>query len=165
MTAATTDRIEKTIALNAPRARVWKAVADAKEFGQWFGVRFDGPFTPGAVLHAVIVPTAVDPEIAKMQEPYAGTPFDITVERVDPPRLLSFRWHPYSIEPGADYSKEPTTLVEFALEEAGSGTRLTITESGFDRIPLERRVKAFTANEQGWTGQLRLVEKYLSNVA
>jgi uncharacterized protein YndB with AHSA1/START domain len=165
MPAATSDRIEKTIVLKAPRARVWRAIGNAEEFGRWFGVRFDGPFKSGTTLHGVIVPTTVDPEVAKLQEPFAGTPFDVQVERVEPPRLLSFRWSPGPVEPGVDHPKEPMTLVVFALEEEAEGTRLTITESGFDSIPLERRVKAFTSNEQGWSDQLRLIEKYLSHAA
>ena len=162
MAVAVTDRIEKRIVLHASRARVWNALSDAKEFGEWFGVRFDGPFVAGAPLRGVIVPTQADVEIAKLQEPYAGRAFDITVDRIEPQRLFSFRWHPYAVEPGVDYSSEPTTLIEFALEEVPNGVMLTVTESGFDQIPLARRVKAFTANEQGWGRVLQLVEKYLA---
>jgi uncharacterized protein YndB with AHSA1/START domain len=158
---STPDRIEKEVFLRAPLARVWKAISDAKEFGRWFGVSFDGGFVPGAKVTGKIVPTEVDPEIAGMQQPYAGMDFDFTVERIEPMRLFSFRWHPFAVEPGVDYSKEPATLVVFELEEAPGGTRLRITESGFDRIPLERRAKAFTANEGGWEMQTRLVAKYL----
>jgi uncharacterized protein YndB with AHSA1/START domain len=125
-------------------------------------VKFDGPFQVGKPLRGVMVGTKVDPEVAKAQQPYAGKPFDIVVERIEPERLFSFRWHPYAVEPGVDYSKEPTTLIEFTLEEKDNGVMLTITESGFDRIPLERRAKAFTANEEGWTKVITLVEKYLA---
>jgi uncharacterized protein YndB with AHSA1/START domain len=162
MSVAVSDRIEKRIMLNAPRTRVWKAVAEAEQFGTWFGVKFDGPFQAGKPLRGVMVGTKVDPEVAKAQQPYAGKPFDIVVERIEPERLFSFRWHPYAVEPGVDYSKEPTTLIEFTLEEKDNGAMLTITESGFDRIPLERRAKAFTANEEGWTKVITLVEKYLA---
>lgn len=157
-----TDRIRKRILLRAPRERVWRAISDSKEFGSWFGVDFDGAFAPGARITGKIVPTKVDPEVAKMQEPYAGMAFDFTVERIEPMRLFSFRWHPFAIEPGVDYSKEPMTLIVFELEDAPGGTMLTITESGFDRIPLARRAKAFAANEQGWELQTRLIEKYLA---
>ena len=160
--AASTDRIEKTVLLRAPLARVWRAVSDAKEFGTWFGVEFDGPFVAGARVTGRIVPTKADPEVAKMQQPYAGMPFDFTVDRIEPMRLFSFRWHPFAIDPKVDYSSEPTTLVMFQLEESAGGTKLVITESGFDRIPLERRAKAFTANEQGWAAQARLIEKYVT---
>src|SRR5262249_48880433 len=137
------DRIVKTIVLKVPRARVWRAISDAGEFGRWFGVKFEGSFAAGAALHGVIVPTTVDADVAKVQASSAGMPFDITVERIEPEHVFSFRWHPFAIEPGVDYSQEPTTLVEFQLEDLPGGTRLTVTESGFDRIPLARRAKAF----------------------
>jgi uncharacterized protein YndB with AHSA1/START domain len=164
MSTVTTDRIEKKILLHAPRARVWTALTDSAQFGQWFGVKFDRPFAAGAPQTGVIVPTTVDDEVAKRQEPYTGMRFEITIDRIEPERLFSFRWHPYAIDPAVDYSSEPTTLVAFTLEEAKDGTLLTVTESGFDRIPLERRAKAFTANEQGWTIQVTLIEKYLAKV-
>jgi uncharacterized protein YndB with AHSA1/START domain len=160
-----TDRIEKKIILGAPRDRVWRAISDAKQFGCWFGVSLDGPFTEGARLIGKITPTTVDAEVAKMQEPYAGKAFEWAVERVEPMRRISFRWHPYAAEEGIDYSKEPTTLIEFVLSEAAGGVLLTITESGFDQIPLARRAKAFKANEGGWDMQTRLIEKYLAKAA
>ena len=165
MPAATSDRIEKNILLSAPRARVWKALTDAAEFGKWFGVRFDGPFVAGAPLKGVIVPTTVDAAVAKAQQAYAGMPFEITVDRIEPERLFSFRWHPFAIEAGVDYSSEPTTLIVFTLEDAPNGILLTVTESGFDRIPLARRAKAFTANEGGWSAVVKLIEKYLATSA
>jgi uncharacterized protein YndB with AHSA1/START domain len=159
------DRIEKKILLRASRNRVWRALADSAEFGTWFGMKFDGPFTPNGCVRGVIVPTAVDPEVAKAQKPYEGTPVEIIIEQMEPERLFSFRWHPFSVDPGVDYSVEPTTLVVFALEEAENGVTLTVTESGFDSIPLARRVKAFTANEQGWGMVMKLIEKYLVQCA
>jgi uncharacterized protein YndB with AHSA1/START domain len=155
-----TDRIEKEVLLRAPLARVWRAISDAKEFGSWFGVKFDAPFTPGAKLRGVVVPTMVNEEVAKAQKPYEGTPFEITVEQMEPERLFSFRWHPFA-EPGADYSLEPATLVAFSLEKTADGIMLTITESGFDQIPLARRAKTFSANEGGWSMQVELIEAYL----
>jgi uncharacterized protein YndB with AHSA1/START domain len=159
------DRIEKKILLRAPRERVWRSISDAKQFGSWFGVAFDGPFIEGARLNAKIVPTTVDAEVAKMQEPYAGKAFDWTVERIEPMQRISFRWHPYAVEEGFDYSKEPTTLIEFQLADAPGGILLTITESGFDQISLARRAKAVKANEGGWEMQTRLVEKYLAKTS
>ena len=156
-----TDRIQKTVLLRAPLERVWRAISDPGEFGAWFGVAFDGPFVVGARVTGRIVPTKVDAEIAKAQEPYAGAKFECSIDRVEPMRLFSFRWNPYGVEQGVDYSKEPTTLVTFALEEAPGGTKLTITETGFDQIPLERRAKAFSANAEGWAMQAKLIEKYL----
>jgi len=157
-----TDRIEKQILLRAPRSRVWRAISDAQQFGTWFGVKFDGAFAPGASMRGTMVGTKVDPDVAKAQQPYEGMPFEITVDRIEPERLFSFRWHPFAIERGVDYSHEPTTLIEFVLEEVEGGVMLTVTESGFDRIPLERRATAFTANEQGWNMVITLVEKYLA---
>jgi len=160
-----TDRIEKTILLRAPRKRVWNALADSKEFGLWFGMKFDGPFVPGARVRATVVGTTVDTDVAKAQKEYEGIEFEITIERMEPEWLFSFRWHPGPAERGADYSYEPTTLVVFTLEEAANGVRLTVAESGFDQIPLERRAKAFTANEQGWGMVVKLIEKYLAQAA
>ena len=156
-----TDRITKTMLLRAPLKRAWHTVSDSMQFGAWFGAEFDGPFVAGARLSARIVPTKVDPNVAKMQEPHAGTTFVVFVERVEPMRLLSFRWHPYAVGE-KDYASEPTTRVEFELHTVADGTQLTITESGFDRIPLERRAEAFSSNEQGWGHQLGLVAKYLA---
>lgn len=157
----TSDRITKQVLLRAPRARVWRALGDSAEFGLWFGIRFDGPFVPGATLNGRVVPTAVDPQIAEQQKPYEGLVFPVYVEAVVPMERLAFRWHPYSIEPGGDYSNEPTTLVTFDLADAPGGVLLTIVESGFEQIPVARRAEAFKANETGWEEQTRLIAKYL----
>jgi uncharacterized protein YndB with AHSA1/START domain len=101
-------------------------------------------------------------EVASAQKKYEGTPFEITIEQLEPERLFSFRWHPGAVDPAVDYSVEPTTLVAFALEEVEDGVLLTVTESGFDQIPLAHRAKAFTQNEQGWSIQVKLVEAYLA---
>ncbi len=145
--SASTDSIRKTARLDAPIERVWKAISDAGEFGAWFGAEFDGPFTPGARLTCRITPTKVDPEVAKLQEPHAGTAFEICIERIEPPRLFSFRWHPYAVE-ARSYDAEPMTLVEFTLEAVAGGTLVTVTESGFDALPLERRA-AGVCRERG----------------
>lgn len=155
------DHIEKRIVLRAPRERVWRAISEAKQFGTWFGVEFDGEFAVGTRLTGRIAPTQVDPEVAKLQQPYTGFPFEFHIERMEPMAIFSFRWHPNAVDRNVDYSAEPMTLVEFRLEDVEQGTLLTIRESGFDSIPLERRAKAFTSNEGGWTHQLKLVEKYL----
>lgn len=157
-----TDRIEKKVLLRAPLERVWRAVSEAEQFGSWFGMALDGPFVAGARLTGRIRPTTVDARIAEMQQPHAGRAFELAVERVEPMRCLSFRWHPFAVDPDIDYSKEPTTLVTFDLEETPGGTLLRITESGFDRIPLARRTQAFAANDGGWSAQTRLIEKYLA---
>ncbi len=154
------DKIEKTATLKAPLAKVWKAISDSSAFGTWFGMTIDGPFVEGETVMGAIAKTQVDDEIAKHQEPYVGMRCELRIERIVPRKLFAFRWHPGS-EPdtGPD---APTTLVTFELEEVPGGTRLTITESGFDALPLEQRVKAFTDNEGGWEAQLSLLAKYLA---
>ena len=145
-----TDRIEKSVILRAPRSRVWRAISSAEEFGAWFGVSLEGALTPGArVLGKITTPG------------YEHLTMEISVERLEPERLLSYRWHPYAIEPGVDYSSEPTTLVEFQLEEVAEGTRLTLTESGFDQIPLARRAEAFRMNDQGWAEQMKNIARHV----
>jgi uncharacterized protein YndB with AHSA1/START domain len=160
-----TDHIEKKILLRATRARVWRALTDSTEFGTWFGMEFASPFTPGAVVRAVIVGTKVNADVAKMQKQYEGIAFDITIDRIEPERLFSFRWHPGAVEPGYDYASEPSTLVTFSLDEAPEGILLTVTESGFDQIPLARRAQAFSGNEQGWSIVVTLLKAYLEQNA
>jgi uncharacterized protein YndB with AHSA1/START domain len=156
------DRIEKEVVLRAPIERVWQAISNADEFGKWFGVRFDGPFAAGESVTGVITPTTVDEDVARMQEPYAGKSDTWQIVAIEPQRRLAFRWHPYGVESGVDYSHEPTTLVEFTLTETDEGVLLRIVESGFDNIPAERRASAFDANSEGWTKQTELVGKYLA---
>lgn len=150
-TAPSTDRIEKQITLDAPRPRVWRALTEVKEFNAWFGVSLATPFAPGAEVSGQI-------NIRN----YEHVTMTIWIETMEPPRFFSFRWHPYAIEPGVDYSTEPTTLVSFTLEEVGAGTRLTIVESGFDSIPESRRAKAFSMNSNGWNGQAENIRKFLA---
>ena len=157
-----TDRIEKTILLHASLKRVWSALSDSTEFGRWFGMKFDGPFVPGTKITGVLVPTTVNTEIASAQKKCEGMAFEFTIEQMEPERLFSFRWHPHAIERGMDYSGEPTTLVVFVLAEVPEGVMLTVTESGFDQIPLARRAKAFTANQQGWAAVMKLIEAYFA---
>ena len=146
-----TDRIEKSIFLRAPRSRVWRAIATPEEFGSWFGVKLEGAFAPGARVTGRITVKG-----------YENLPMEITIEKVEPERLFSYRWHPYAIAPKVDYSGEPTTLVEFRLEEVAGGTQLTVIESGFDRIPASRRAEAFRMNEGGWAGQLKNIERHVA---
>ena len=154
-----TDSIRKQVVLKAPRARVWRAISDSQAFGAWFGMTIDGPFIAGKTVKGHIAKTQVDAEIAKQQEPYVGMPCDLMIERIEPETCLAFRWHP-----GADPDvapDAPTTLVTFELADASGGTELTITESGFDALPHEKRAKAFADNEGGWQAQLTLIAKYL----
>ena len=164
-TTTVTDRIEKRVLLRAPRARVWRALIDIHEFAAWFGVKFDGPFVAGARMRGTLVGTSVDEAVANMQRQHAKVPFEITIARLEPERLFAFRWHPFAIEPNVDYSAEPTTLIEFTLADAQDGTMLTVTESGFDQIPLERRANAFASNDQGWAIMMTLIEKHLTHGA
>jgi len=146
------DRIEKQITLRAPRARVWRAIADSEQFGQWFKVKLAGPFVEGQTVRGQITHPG-----------YEHLAMEIMVERVQPERYLAYRWHPYAIDPAVDYSAEPATLVEFTLEESGPDTVLRIAESGFDRIPAGRRDEAFRMNERGWAGQLKNIERHVEN--
>jgi uncharacterized protein YndB with AHSA1/START domain len=157
-----TDQIEKTILLRAPLPRVWRAISDSRQFGYWFGVEFDRPFAAGTHMAGKIAGTRVDEEVAKLQKPLEGKTFDIWIESIEPMKLFAFRWHPFAVDPNVDYTHEPTTLVRFELLEVPGGTHLTITESGFDRIPIARRAQAFTANEGGWQKQTTLIEKYMA---
>src|SRR5262245_59886793 len=100
---AVPDRIEKQILLRAPLAKVWRIITDSREFGNWFGVVFDGPFKAGERITGRIAPTKADPEIAKTQQPYVGLPYSITIDRIEPETLFSFRWHPAAIDPAKDY--------------------------------------------------------------
>jgi uncharacterized protein YndB with AHSA1/START domain len=149
--APSSDRIEKLVDLDAPRSRVWRALTDYTQFNQWFGVSLTAPFTAG---------TAVSGKLTIRN--YDHLTLTIWIESMEPERFFSFRWHPYAVEDGVDYSAEPTTLVTFTLEDAGAGTRLTIVESGFDAIPESRRAKAFSMNERGWNGQAENIRKFLS---
>ena len=144
------NRIEKTIELNAPVSRVWRALTDHREFGEWFQVKLDGPFVPGKVSTGHVT--------------YAGyehIKFELVTQKIEPQRLLAFNWHPYAIDPNVDYSNEPSTLVEFRLEPKDKGTLLYLTESGFDALPKDRRFEAFRKNDEGWTEQMSNIKEYL----
>ena len=146
-----TDRIEKKMVLRAARSRVWRAISIAEEFGTWFRMKLDGAFVEGRTTRGKIT----HPSFEHMT-------IDMLIERIEPERYFSYRWHPYPIDPKVDYSAEPTTLVEFILEDAEGGTAVTIVESGFDQIPLARRAEAFRMDDQGWTGQIKNLERYVS---
>jgi uncharacterized protein YndB with AHSA1/START domain len=159
-----TDRIDKTVVFAAPRERVWAAIADAKRFGTWFGIRFDGEFAVDAHLVGTIVPAEVDPAMVEAMSPHAGLTVDFYIERIEPMNAFVYRWHPFAIDPTVDYSKEETTTVTFALADAPAGTSLKITEIGFDELPFERRGVAFEANDEGWVEQTKQLEKYLARL-
>lgn len=145
-----TDRIEKTIVLRAPRSQVWRAITTAEEFGTWFGAALTGLFRPGArIAGRITIPN------------YDHLTIEMLVERVEPERLLSFRWHPHAVDITVDYSSEPMTLVEFHLADHPGGTQLTVIESGFDLIPAARRAEAFRMNDAGWAEELKNIERHL----
>jgi uncharacterized protein YndB with AHSA1/START domain len=154
--------IKKQVLLNSPQSRVWKALTTSSEFGTWFGMKLEGPFKAGETIKGKIAPTAVDPEVAKMQEPHAGKAVNFFVDRIEPESKFVIKWHPFAIDPNKDYSKEPMTLITFSLEKKEDGTLLTITEDGFDKIPESRRAEALKANDGGWAKQTELIQKYLA---
>lgn len=145
------DRIEKRIELKAPVSRVWRALTDYREFGEWFRVKLDGPFVPGQTSTGFITHPG-----------YEHLKWEAVVQALEPERLFSFTWHPYGIDPKVDYSKETPTLVEFRLEKTAAGTLLVLTESGFDKIPAGRRAEAFRMNENGWGQQMTNIEKHVA---
>jgi uncharacterized protein YndB with AHSA1/START domain len=149
------DRIEKRIELKAPISRIWRALTDYREFGKWFRVKLDGPFVPGQVSRGQITYPG-----------YEHLKWEAAVQKMEPERLFSFTWpHPKSLNKAdspRDYSEEPTTLVEFRLEKTVSGTLLVLSESGFDKLPGDRRLEAFRRNDGGWTEQMKNVENYVS---
>jgi uncharacterized protein YndB with AHSA1/START domain len=144
------DRIEKTVELNAPVSRVWRALTDHREFGAWFRVRLDGPFVPGQVSRGQITHPG-----------YEHLRWEAVVQTMEPERTFSFTWHPYAIDPKKDYSGEPSTLVEFTLEPTAAGTLLRVVESGFDKLPSERRLEAFRMNEGGWAAQTENIARHV----
>jgi uncharacterized protein YndB with AHSA1/START domain len=145
------DRIEKKIELKAPVSRVWRALTDYREFGEWFRVKMEGPFVVGQVARGQITYPG-----------YEHLKWEAVIQKMEPEKLFSLTWHPYAIDPKQDYSHEPPTLVEFRLEKTASGTLLTLTESGFDKIPAERRLEAFRMNDGGWTEQMKNIEKHIA---
>jgi uncharacterized protein YndB with AHSA1/START domain len=150
--SSSTDRIEKSILLKAPRSRVWRALSKAEEFGNWFGVSLKGKtFAVGQRVRGQITNPG-----------YEHLVLDLLIERLEPERLLSWRWHPAAVDTSVDYSQEPTTLVEFELEEVEGGTLLKVVESGFDSLPPSRRQDAFRMNSKGWAAQVLNIEKHVA---
>jgi uncharacterized protein YndB with AHSA1/START domain len=149
-----TDRIRKSAIIHAPRNQVWRILSDSDEFSEWFGVKLEEPFAPGARLSAKVAHKGTDDH-----------PFEMTIGRVEPERLLSWRWYPGAMDPSSEHQAEPTTLVSFELDEAPGGTRVTIEESGFDALPEAHRLKAYQTNERVWEMQLRAIDRYLAMAA
>jgi uncharacterized protein YndB with AHSA1/START domain len=145
------DRIEKRIELKAPVSRVWSALTDYREFGEWFRVKLEGPFVAGKVSSGYITYPG-----------YEHVVWRAVIQKIEPERLFSFTWHPYSVDSNVDYEKETPTLVEFKLEPIAGGTLLLLTESGFDKIPAHRRDEAFLRNDGGWTEQMKNIETHVT---
>jgi uncharacterized protein YndB with AHSA1/START domain len=143
--------IEKRIELKAPVSRVWRALTDYREFGEWFGVKLEGPFVPGQANTGRITYPG-----------YEHLTLEVTVQKMIPEKLFSYTWHPYAVDPEKDYSRETPTLVEFTLEKTASGTLLVVTESGFDKIPVDRRAEAFRKNDGGWAEQMKNIESHVA---
>jgi uncharacterized protein YndB with AHSA1/START domain len=148
------NRIEKRIELKAPVSRVWRALTDYREFGEWFRVKLDGPFVPGEISRGHITYPG-----------YEHLQWEVVVQKMEPEKHFSFTWHPYAVDTKIDYSKETPTLVEFRLEKSANGTSLVLTESGFDKIPSERRLEAFRRNDGGWTEQMKNIEKHVAQTS
>ncbi len=147
-------RIEKQIEITAPVSRVWRALTDSRQFGEWFRVKMDGPFVAGQPLSGQITYPG-----------YEHLRMEIVVKAIEPEKFFSYTWHPYAIDPKVDYTKEEPTLVEFRLEPTGGGTLLTVTESGFDKIPSARRAEAFKGNDGGWAQQMKNIQAYVSKTS
>jgi uncharacterized protein YndB with AHSA1/START domain len=146
------ERIEKRIELKAPLSRVWRALTDHREFGEWFGVKVEGPFVPGQLSQGQITIRG-----------YEHVRWQAVVQKIEPESLFSFTWHPYGIDPQVDYSKETPTLVELRLQQTAGGTLLLLTESGFDKVPANRRAEAFRMNDGGWTQQMKNIESHVAH--
>ena len=151
MAKTTPDHIERSILIQASRDRVWNALTDSRQFGEWFGVKLNGPFEPGETIRGSVT-----------EKDMHGLPIAMDIGEMDTGRHFSWRWHPAAINPNVDYSREPTTLVEFRLEDAPAGTHLTVVESGFTEIPPERRDAAYRMNYEGWGIQMNRIEEYVS---
>lgn len=145
------DRIEKRIEIKAPVERVWRALTDYREFGEWFHVRLEEPFQPGEVARGQITWPG-----------YEHLPWRAVIQDIEPEQYFAFTWHPYAVDPAVDYSTETPTIVEFRLEKTAGGTLLTITESGFIEIPDARRDEAFARNSEGWSQQIKNIEEYVT---
>ena len=150
MSTSSTDRIEKRIELNAPVARVWRALTDHRQFGQWFRVNLESPFVPGKSTTGRITYPG-----------YEHATMTVVVQKMEPEHLFSFTWHPYAVDPKTDFSKESPTLVEFTLAKHGAGTLLVVTESGFDALPAHRRDEAFRMNDGGWAEQVQNIATHV----
>lgn len=150
--SSTTDSITREIFLNVSRARVWRALADAAEFGTWFGITTNGqPFVAGQTICAKFTLRG-----------YEHVSFQMLIDRIEPEHVFSYKWHPYAVDAEIDYSSEPMTTVTFELRDAPGGTHLTVTETGFDDLPDHRMPEAFRMNTQGWDEQIQNIQRHVT---
>lgn len=148
------EKIEKQIHIAAPISRVWRALTDPQQFGEWFKVKFEGPFIAG------------EPIIGQITHPgYEHVRMEFVVGEIIPETYFSYRWHPFAVKPDIDYTQEEKTLVEFTLEESDGGTLLKVTESGFEKVPEYRRAEALSKNTGGWAQQMKNIEAYVNQAA
>lgn len=153
MAKTTPNHIERSVLIRAPRDQVWDALTDARKFGEWFHVHLRGDFEPGETITGSVT-----------EKDLHGLQVKMDIGLMDRQRLFSWRWHPGAINPNIDYSREPTTLVEFKLEDGPKGaTHLTVVESGFREIPPERRDAAYRLNYEGWGIQMSRIEDYVTS--
>ena len=148
------DRIEKQVEIAAPVARVWQALTDSRQFGEWFLVKMEGPFVAGK------------PVAGQITHPgYEHVRMEVVVKAIEPQTLFSFTWHPYAVDPKVDYAQEESTLIEFRLQPSPGGALLTVTESGFDKVPAERRAEALLRNDSGWAQQMKNIQAYVNKAS
>jgi uncharacterized protein YndB with AHSA1/START domain len=145
------NKIEKSIELPAPVSQVWRAVTDSEQFGEWFGVKLANSFIAGQKTQGQITHPGLE-----------HVKFEASVLKIDPEKHFSFHWHPYAIDASIDYTKETPTLVEFKFDKTMAGTKLTIVETGFDKIPEHRQEEAYNMHEDGWQQQLKNIENYIA---
>lgn len=145
------EKIEKQVEIKAPVSRVWRAITDHREFGEWFRVALEAPFARGKTSRGHITWPG-----------YEDLVWEAEVQQMEPESYFSFTWHPYAVDPRVDYSIEKPTLVEFRLRETPAGTLLTVTESGFENVPEHRRHEAFLRNDGGWAQQMKNIDTYVA---
>ena len=143
------SRIDRTIEVKAPPDKVWRALTTAKDLSTWFHVVVEGNIAPGAEVW-----------MTSRYPGHEGTRFVVRIVEMTPPRRFAWQWHPGAVDPTVDYSREPWTTVTFTLEPSGSGTRLSVSETGFTDVALARRAKVYADNTQGWTEVIVWIQKY-----
>jgi uncharacterized protein YndB with AHSA1/START domain len=143
-------RIDRTIEIHAPPERVWRALTDPRELSAWFQVTIEGGIAAGQEVWM----TSAHPE-------HQGQRFQVLFKELTPPTRFVWQWCPGAMDPKVDYSREPRTTLTFTLQPSPGGTRLSVAETGFERISLARRAKVYVDNSQGWTEVLGWIGKHV----